>query len=43
LMRSPNWMPSQHQQAVAATDTHTTKSSAYVGEPLLTSIVTAPW
>jgi putative membrane protein len=43
LMRSPSWMPSQHQQAVAANDTHSPKANAYVGEPLLTSVVTAPW
>jgi putative membrane protein len=44
MLRSPNWMlPSQRQQAVAAADTRTTKASAYLGEPLLTSIVTAPW
>ncbi|GFZ87957.1 DUF4142 domain-containing protein [Dyella caseinilytica] len=43
VLRSPNWMPSQHQEAVATADTHTTKSNAYLGEPLLTSMVTAPW
>jgi len=43
VLRSPNWMPSEHQQAFATADTHATKANAYMGESMLTSIVTVPW
>jgi putative membrane protein len=43
LLRSPNWMPAQHQQAVAAAESHSARGGAYMGEPMLTSIVAAPW
>jgi putative membrane protein len=43
MLRSPEWMPSQHQQALASADMHSAKTNAYLGQPLLTSIVTAPW
>jgi putative membrane protein len=42
LRSAEEWTPSAHLQAVAATDTHTSKTSLFVGEPL-SSIVAAPW
>jgi putative membrane protein len=42
VLRSHEWAPSAHPQAVAATDTHTSKTSIFLGEPL-SSIVAAPW
>jgi putative membrane protein len=42
VLRSSEWAPSSHLQAVAATDTHSSKTSMFVGEPL-SSIVAAPW
>lgn len=42
VLRSSDWSPSAHQQALTAADTRTAKSSTFMGEPL-SSIVAAPW
>jgi putative membrane protein len=42
VLRSSDWSPSAHQQALTAADTHSTKSALFMGEPL-SSIVAAPW
>jgi putative membrane protein len=42
VLRSAEWAPSAHQQALTSTDTHNSKNSVFVNEPL-SSIVTAPW
>jgi putative membrane protein len=42
VLRSADWPLSAHPQVAAATDTHTGKSSMFLGEPL-SSIVAAPW
>jgi putative membrane protein len=42
VLRSADWSPSSHPQAVAATETHASKTSMFLGEPL-SSIVAAPW
>jgi putative membrane protein len=42
VLRSSEWAPAAHQQALTTADTHNGKTSVFQGEPL-TSIVTAPW
>jgi putative membrane protein len=42
VLRSADWAPSAHQQALTATDTRNGKTSVFRGEPL-SSIVAAPW
>lgn len=42
VLRSSDWAPSAHQQALTAADTHASKSSTFMGDPL-SSIVAAPW
>ena len=42
VLRSADWTPTSHQQALTATDTRNSKTSVFRGEPL-SSIVAAPW
>ncbi|MBE1162404.1 DUF4142 domain-containing protein [Dyella acidiphila] len=41
VLRSSEWAPASHQQALTSVDTHTARTS-YMGEPM-SSFVAAPW
>jgi predicted outer membrane protein len=42
MLRSPDWAPEAHSQALTAVETRNAKNSPFFGEPM-SSIVAAPW